>query len=197
MSAIPSPDGLLVVAFADGEAFEQWLDREHSEADGLWIAMAKKKSGIPSIAWPEAVEVALCFGWIDGQRRSHDETYFIQRFTPRRARSPWSKINRGKAEALIESGRMRAAGQTEIDRAKSDGRWDAAYASSSTMSVPPDLQAELDADADAAAFFETLSSQNRYSILYRIGEAKKAETRARRIAKFMTMLRNGETVHPQ
>jgi uncharacterized protein YdeI (YjbR/CyaY-like superfamily) len=157
--------------------------------------MAKKDSGIPSIDWPQAVEVALCFGWIDGQRRAHDETYFLQRFTPRRAKSGWSKINREKTEQLIAEGRMCAAGHSEIERAKADGRWDAAYAGARTSTVPDDLQSELDANPAAAEFFKTLSSQNRYSILYRIEQAKKPETRARRIAKFVEMLRNGETLH--
>jgi uncharacterized protein YdeI (YjbR/CyaY-like superfamily) len=197
VNSFKSPDTLPVLTFAGHEEFEAWLDLEHTQADGLWIAMAKKNSGIPSIAWPEAVEVALCFGWIDGQRRSHDETYFLQRFTPRRARSPWSKINRDKAESLIAAGRMRPAGQDEIDRAQNDGRWDAAYESARTITVPDDLQSELDADPDAAAFFQTLSSQNRYSILYRINEAKKPETRARRIAKFVAMLQQNETIYPQ
>lgn len=194
---IASPDGLEVHSFTDATAFEDWLEREHSEKSGLWIAIAKKASGVKSITYADALDVALCFGWIDGQRRAHDETYFLQRFTPRRARSPWSEVNREKVRVLIDAGRMRPAGQSEIDRAKKDGRWDAAYKGSRAIEIPPDLQAELDADPDAAAFFATLSSQNRYSILYRVGEAKRPETRARRIAKFMEMLRNGETHHPQ
>jgi uncharacterized protein YdeI (YjbR/CyaY-like superfamily) len=197
MAEFQSPDAHAVLTFSGAEDFEAWLEHEHAQADGVWIAMAKKKSGIESIAWPEAVEVALCFGWIDGQRRAHDETYFLQRFTPRRSRSPWSRINRDKAEELIAAGRMRPAGLSEVKRAQDDGRWDAAYEGSRTISVPEDLQRELDADPGAAKFFETLSSQNRYSILYRLGEAKKPETRARRLTKFVEMLRNGETVHPQ
>lgn len=194
---IKSPDGLEVHSFKDEHAFETWLESEHTAKAGLWIAIAKKASGVKSIDYPQALDVALCFGWIDGQKRSHDETYFLQRFTPRRARSPWSEINQEKVRVLIESGRMQPAGQAEIDRAKADGRWAAAYKGSRTIEVPPDLQKELDADPKAAAFFATLKSQNRYAILYRIGEAKRPETRARRIAKFMDMLRNGETHYPQ
>lgn len=194
---IKSPDGLEVHAFPDEAQFEAWLELKHSDKPGLWIAIAKKASGVKSITYPEALDVALCFGWIDGQKRSHDETYFLQRFTPRRARSPWSEINQEKVKVLIESGRMQRAGQAEIDRAKADGRWAAAYKGSRTIEVPPDFQKELDADPKAAAFFATLTSQNRFSLLYRIGEAKRPETRARRIAKFMEMLRNGETHYPQ
>jgi uncharacterized protein YdeI (YjbR/CyaY-like superfamily) len=194
---IPSPDSLEVKQFASTDDWEAWLEVEHETTAGLWIAIAKKNSGVESVTHAEALDVALCFGWIDGQRRAHDETYFLQRFTPRRTRSPWSKINRDKVQALTEAGRMRPAGHAQVDRAKADGRWQAAYAGSKTIEIPPDLQSELDADPAAAEFFKTLSSQNRYAILYRIGEAKRAETRARRINKFMTMLRNSETVHPQ
>lgn len=194
---IESPDGLAVHSFVDESDFEAWLAGEYSKAPGLWIAIAKKASGVKSITHTEALDVALCFGWIDGQRRAHDDVHFLQRFTPRRARSPWSEINQEKVRVLIGAGRMQPAGQAEIDRAKQDGRWDAAYKGSRTIEIPPDLQVELDADPAAAAFFATLSSQNRYSILYRVGEAKRPETRARRIAKFMEMLRNGETHHPQ
>jgi uncharacterized protein YdeI (YjbR/CyaY-like superfamily) len=195
--AIDSPDGLAVHTFSKESTFETWLKREHAKADGIWIAIAKKGSDVKSITAAEALDVALCFGWIDGQRRAHDENHFLQRYTPRRARSPWSEINQEKVRVLIEAGRMQPAGQNEIDRAKADGRWAAAYKGSRAIEVPKDLQVELDADPKATAFFKTLSSQNRYSILYRIGEAKKPETRARRIAKFMEMLRNGETTHPQ
>lgn len=196
-SDIPSPDALGVHTFTSAKTFETWLKREHAKKDGIWIAVAKKDSGVKSITAPEALDVALCFGWIDGQRRAHDDVYFLQRYTPRRTRSNWSEINQEKVRVLIDAGRMRPAGQAEIDRAKKDGRWAAAYKGSRTIEVPDDLQLELDADPSAAAFFKTLSSQNRYSILYRIGEAKRPETRARRIAKFMEMLRNGETTHPQ
>jgi uncharacterized protein YdeI (YjbR/CyaY-like superfamily) len=193
----PSPDALKVLAFSDSSEFESWLEREHQHLDGLWIAIAKKGTGVPSVTHPQALEIALCFGWIDGQRRAQDDIYFLQRFTPRKARSPWSKINRAKAEALIDSGQMRPAGVAEVERARKDGRWDAAYAGAKSATTPPELQVELDADPKAEAFFASLSSQNRYSIIYRINEAKRPETRQRRIAKYLEMLRNQETIHPQ
>jgi uncharacterized protein YdeI (YjbR/CyaY-like superfamily) len=195
--SIPSPDDLPVVRFADAGAFEAWLEAEHAAAAGLWIAIAKKGTGVASVTHQEALDIAICFGWIDGQRRAHDETCFLQRFTPRRRRSPWSKINREKVQALTAAGRMRPAGQAEVDRARADGRWAAAYAGQRSATVPADLQKELDADPEAAAFFATLSSQNRYALLYRLGDAKKPETRARRLAKFVAMLRARETFYPQ
>ena len=183
------------LSFASKADFEAWLEEHHASSDGIWIRFAKKGSGIASVVYAEALDVALCFGWIDGQTRRLDETHYLQRFTPRRARSPWSKRNVGKATALVESGDMRPAGLAEIERAKADGRWDAAYDGPRTMEVPPDLQAELDADPEAAAFFATLSSTNRYAILYRLHEAKRPETRARRLEKFVGMLRRRETLH--
>jgi uncharacterized protein YdeI (YjbR/CyaY-like superfamily) len=185
------------LAFADAEAWEGWLEQNAAESDGVWLRIAKKESGIASVRYPEVLESALCFGWIDGQRRALDERWFLQRFTPRRARSPWSKINRATAERLIADGRMRSRGQAEVERAKADGRWDAAYAGQREMAVPDDLRRELDARPQAAKFFAGLSSQNRYSILYRLQEAKRPETRARRLEKFVAMLEAGETVHPQ
>jgi uncharacterized protein YdeI (YjbR/CyaY-like superfamily) len=193
MTSEPS-EGL---AFADADAWERWLERNAADSDGVWLRIAKKDSGIASVRYPEVLESALCFGWIDGQRRALDEQWFLQRFTPRRSRSPWSRINRTTAERLIADGRMRPAGQAEVERAQSDGRWDAAYAGQREMTVPDDLQRELDARPRAAEFFAQLSSQNRYSILYRLQEAKRPETRARRLAKFVAMLEAGETVHPQ
>jgi uncharacterized protein YdeI (YjbR/CyaY-like superfamily) len=184
------------LAFPDAAAWQRWLEQNH-DGDGVWLRMAKKDSGIESVRYPEVLEVALCFGWIDGQRKALDERWFLQRFTPRRARSPWSKINRATAERLIATGRMRPAGLAEVERAKADGRWDAAYAGQRESAVPDDLQRELDARPQAAAFFAQLSSQNRYSILYRLQEAKRPETRARRLAQFVAMLEAGETLHPQ
>jgi uncharacterized protein YdeI (YjbR/CyaY-like superfamily) len=183
------------VAFASAEEFEAWLEEHGASSDGLWVKMAKKATGIPSIDWDGAVDVALCFGWIDGQRKGLDERYFLQRFTPRRARSPWSKRNVEKVATLTAAGRMRPQGLAEVERAKADGRWDAAYDGPRTMQVPPDLQAELDQDPDAAASFASLTSANRYAILYRLHEAKRPETRARRLEKFVGMLRRGETLH--
>jgi uncharacterized protein YdeI (YjbR/CyaY-like superfamily) len=196
MVAPDVPDDLPVLPFADAAAFEAWLDAEHASARGLWVKIAKKGTGVPSVTAAEAVDVVLCFGWIDGQRRALDGTHFLQRYTPRRARSPWSKINRDKVEALIAAGHMRPAGHAEIERAKADGRWDAAYAGQRAAAVPEDLQRALDADAAAAACFAGLDSRNRYAILYRIGQAKRPETRARRIATFVTMCREGRKIHP-
>lgn len=157
--------------------------------------IAKKGTGIETVAYPEVLEWALCFGWIDGRRKAFDERHFLQRFTPRRPRSRWSQINREKAERLILDGHMRPAGLAEVERAQADGRWEAAYAGQRQMTVPDDLRRELEARPEAKAFFATLSSQNRYSILYRLQDAKRAETRARRLAKFVAMLEAGESIH--
>jgi uncharacterized protein YdeI (YjbR/CyaY-like superfamily) len=184
-----------VIAFDSDADWEAWLEEHHATADGVWVKIAKKGTGIPTVAYPEVLDTALCFGWIDGQRKALDDQYFLQRFTPRRARSRWSQVNRDKVEALTKAGRMRPPGIAEVERAKADGRWDAAYASVRTMEVPADLQRELDARPQAAAFFATLNSQNRYSILYRLHDAKRPETRARRLEKFVAMLEAGETLY--
>jgi uncharacterized protein YdeI (YjbR/CyaY-like superfamily) len=183
------------IAFASEAEWEGWLEANHAASDGVWIRMAKKGTGIPSVRYPEVLDTALCFGWIDARREALDASHFLQRFTPRRARSRWSRINRDKAERLIAEGRMRPAGATEVDRAKADGRWDAAYEGQRTSAVPDDLQRELDARPAAQAFFAGLSSQNRYAILYRLQDAKRPETRARRLAKFVAMLEAGEKIH--
>jgi uncharacterized protein YdeI (YjbR/CyaY-like superfamily) len=162
----------------------------------VWIKVAKKASGIESVTTAEALDVALCFGWIDSRREALDEQYFLQRYTPRQPRGRWSRINREKVERLTAEGRMRPAGLAEVERAKADGRWDAAYDGQRAATVPDDLQRELDARPGAKAFFETLNSQNRYAILYRLDDAKKPETRARRLAKFVAMLEAGETIYP-
>jgi len=177
-------------------AWERWLKRHHASAAGVWIRMAKKASGIASIDHPAALEEALCWGWIDGQRKGDGELYFLQRFTPRTPRSTWSKINRDKALKLIDEGRMQPAGLAEVERARADGRWDAAYDAQSVATVPPDLQAALDANRKAAAFFAKLDSRNRYAVLFRTQGAKKPETRAKRIAQFVEMLAKGEKIHP-
>jgi uncharacterized protein YdeI (YjbR/CyaY-like superfamily) len=184
-----------VVPFPSKDAFEAWLEEHHADSDGVWIKIAKKGTGIPSVNHAEALDVALCFGWIDGQAKPIDETHYLQKFTPRRERSRWSKRNVGKVAELIESGAMRPTGLAEIERAKADGRWDAAYDSPRSSTVPPDLQAELDKDAEVKASFEGLSSSNRFAILYRLQDAKKPETRARRLEKFVGMLKRGETLH--
>jgi uncharacterized protein YdeI (YjbR/CyaY-like superfamily) len=194
---VRADDGLPTIAFASAAEWEAWLEANHAVAAGVWIKMAKKDAGIESVRYPEVLESALCFGWIDGRREALDEQYFLQRYTPRRARSRWSRINREKAQLLIEEGRMRPSGLTEIERAQADGRWAAAYAGQKSIAVPDDLQRELDARPEAKAFFAALNSQNRYAILYRLQDAKKAETRARRLAQFVAMLEAGETIHPQ
>ena len=183
--------------FATDAEWEAWLERYHVAAPGVWVPIAKKGSGLASVRYPEVLETALCFGWIDARRQRLDDTHFLQRFTPRRARSRWSQINRAKAEALIRAGRMRPAGQAEVDAAKADGRWQAAYAPQRAAEIPPDLQRELDARPAAAEFFAQLSSQNRYSIIYRLQDAKRADTRARRLQKFVAMLEARDSVHPQ
>lgn len=184
------------IPFASAAEWEEWLEANHASSDGVWIKMAKKESGIDSVRYPEVLDSALCFGWIDARREALDGRYFLQRFTPRRSRSRWSRINRDKVKRLMAEGRMRPAGLAEVERAKADGRWDAAYAGQSTSTVPDDLQRELDARPDAKAFFEQLSSQNRYAILYRLQDAKRPETRARRLAKFVAMLEAGEKIYP-
>ena len=189
------PDDLPVLVFSTPAEFEAWLDDHHAESDGVWLKIAKKGAPEPSVTYAEAVELVLCFGWIDGQRRGLDETHFLQRFTPRRPRGRWSKINRGKAEALVAAGKVRPAGMVEIEAAKADGRWEAAYEGQRAAQIPDDLQRELDAHPVAAGFFAGLDSQNRYAILYRLGEAKKPETRERRMRKFVAMLERGEKLH--
>ena len=185
-----------IVLFEAQEAWAAWLEENHASSPGLWLRLAKKAAGLESVSYAEALEVALCYGWIDGQKRSYDESSWLQKFTPRRPKSIWSKINREKAEALIASGRMKAAGREAVESAKQDGRWDAAYDSPSNATVPDDFQAELDKNAEAKAFFATLNSTNRYAILFRIQTAKKAETRARRIEQFISMLEKKEKLYP-
>jgi uncharacterized protein YdeI (YjbR/CyaY-like superfamily) len=189
-------DTLARIPFSSATDWERWLEDNHASAAGVWIKMAKKQTGVESVRYPEVLESALCFGWIDGRREALDDRYFLQRFTPRRAQSRWSQINREKAERLIADGRMREAGLAEVQRAKADGRWKAAYAGQRSIAVPDDLLRELDTRPRAKAFFAELSSQNRYAILYRLQDAKKPETRARRLAKFVAMLEAGETLHP-
>ena len=182
--------------FATPRAFEQWLSRNHAKAQGIRIQFAKKASGLRSVNYAQALEVALCYGWIDGQAKSLDADWYSQRFTPRRARSIWSKRNRDIVGRLIREGRMQSAGQAEIDRAKADGRWDAAYDSPANATVPADLAAALRKAPKAKRFFEALDGQNRYAILYRLATAKKPETRAKRLATFVEMLREGRKLHP-
>jgi uncharacterized protein YdeI (YjbR/CyaY-like superfamily) len=190
-------DDLPVLPFASPAAWRDWLDEHHATAAGIWVKLGKKGNPEPSVTYPEALDAALCYGWIDGQKAtSDDEGYWLQRFTPRRPRSKWSKINRDRATELAEQGEMRPAGLREVQAAKADGRWDAAYSSQRVATVPDDLRAALDANPAARDFFATLSSANRYAILYRVEDAKRPETRARRIATFVEMLAEGRTLHP-
>jgi uncharacterized protein YdeI (YjbR/CyaY-like superfamily) len=188
-------DDLPIHLFASKQELEAWLEENHAGTEGLWLKIAKKGSGVESVNYAEALELALCFGWIDSQKRGFDETFFLQRFTPRRPRGKWSQINRAKAEELIAAGAMRTAGLTEVEAAKADGRWDAAYAGQRAATVPDDLRHALDRNKAANEFFTKLDSANRYAILYRLQEAKKPETRQKRLRKFVAMLERGEKIH--
>jgi uncharacterized protein YdeI (YjbR/CyaY-like superfamily) len=182
----------------DAAAWRAWLAEHHADQAGVWLVLAKKGTEKPTrLTYDEALDEALCHGWIDGQARRRDEATYRQRFTPRRRRSAWSKRNTGIVERLRAEGRMHPAGRAEVERAKADGRWDAAYAGPASIEVPPDLAEALAAEPKAQAMFETLNSQNRYAVLYRIATAKRADTRARRIEQFVAMLVRGETIHPQ
>lgn len=189
------PD-LPIIPFASADAWEAWLEEHHEASGGLWLKIAKKGSGIDTVSYAQALEAALCYGWIDSQKASFDDSYFLQRFTPRRPRSKWSKVNRNKVTELIERGAMKQAGLREVERARADGRWDAAYDAPSTATVPDDLRRELEYNEKARDFFATLDSANRYAILYRIQEAKKPETRARRIDKYVAMLADHKKPYP-
>jgi uncharacterized protein YdeI (YjbR/CyaY-like superfamily) len=184
---------LPILQFADAAAWERWLAEEHAAARGVWLKIAKKATGIPTVTHAEALVEALCYGWIDGQRAPHDKSFFLQRFTPRRPRSKWSQVNRQKAIELIERGRMQPAGLAEVEAAKGDGRWEAAYAPQSSLTVPEDFQQALDENLAAKEFFATLRGVRRYSFIYRIQDAKRPETRARRIREFVAMLAEGRT----
>jgi uncharacterized protein YdeI (YjbR/CyaY-like superfamily) len=185
-----------VISFESGDAWEAWLAEHHAASPGLWLKLAKKGSGIATVSYSEALDVALCYGWIDGQKDKFDGDYWLQRFTPRRPRSPWSKINCDRVAALVARGAMQPAGLREVERAKADGRWEAAYDGQRAAAVPDDLRRELEGNAAAREFFATLDSANRYAILYRLHEAKKPETRARRLKTFVTMLSEGKKIHP-
>jgi uncharacterized protein YdeI (YjbR/CyaY-like superfamily) len=184
------------LTFATQSEWESWLEANGSTSSGVWLRLAKKSAEQPTVTYAQALESSLCHGWIDGKKQSDDKHYWLQRFTPRAAKSIWSKINKAKAEELIAAERMRPAGLAAIERAKLDGRWERAYSSASTSTVPDDLQQALDANSRAETFFATLNSQNRYAILFRIQNVKRAETRAKKIAQFIEMLSNGEKLHP-
>ena len=187
---------LPILPFASKKKWADWLAKQHDKSAGVWLKLAKKDSGIASVTYDGALDVALCYGWIDGQKKGFDDKYWLQKFTPRGPKSIWSKINTVKAEKLIASGEMKSAGLKAIELAKQDGRWDAAYESQKNISVPEDFQAVLNKNKKAKAFFATLNSVNRYAILFRIHNAKKAETRAKRIQKFVEMLENQEKLYP-
>jgi uncharacterized protein YdeI (YjbR/CyaY-like superfamily) len=184
-----------ILFFPSRPAWERWLEKNHARAEGVWVRLLKK-SIQPALSYSEALDAALCYGWIDALKRSESESAWLQKFNPRARRSVWSKRNRERALALMEAGRMRPAGLAEVERAKGDGRWEAAYDSSKTAEVPPDLQAALDANAGAKAFFATLDRGNRYAVLFRVQTATKPETRARRIRQFVEMLGRREKLHP-
>lgn len=183
--------------FADAAAWERWLEGYAASSAGVWLKIAKKGTGIPSVTYAEALDVALCHGWIDGQKKGFDAQFFLQRFTPRRARSTWSKINVAKIEALTAAGRMRPAGQREVDAARADGRWDAAYDGAKSMEVPPELAKALALarHRKAKAFFDTLDRTNRYAVCWRVQTAVKAETKQARVEKLVAMLARGEKIH--
>jgi uncharacterized protein YdeI (YjbR/CyaY-like superfamily) len=187
--------GLPILTFRNRESLETWLAQQPADAPGAWLKLPKKSAGEPSLTKSEAIDAALCHGWIDGQLDAYDDTHWLVRFTPRKARSKGSEVNRKRADELLAEGRMREAGLAQIEAAKADGRWAAAYAPASRATVPADLQQALDANPAAASFFATLKGANRYAILYRIGSVKRPETRARKIAEYVTMLERGETIH--
>jgi uncharacterized protein YdeI (YjbR/CyaY-like superfamily) len=187
----------LILPFASAGRWAAWLAEHHADTpDGVWIKIAKKGTGVATVTHAQALDEALCYGWIDGQRDSFDEVWFLQRFTPRRPRSRWSQVNTEKVDALVAQGRMRPTGLREIEAAKADGRWANAYERQSRIQVPEDLEAAFAAHPGAAEFFATLDSQNRYAVLYRIHDAKRPRTRADRIAKFAAMLARGEKIYP-
>ena len=185
---------LPTLLFESKKKFAGWLAKNHDKSAGVWLKIAKKATGISTVSYAEALDVALCYGWIDGQRNSFDENYFLQKFTPRRPKSIWSKINVEKVAGLIASGEMKPAGLKAVEAAKQDGRWDAAYASQKTIVVPADFQSALEKNRKAKAFFETLTGSRRYAFLFRIETAKKAETRGKRIRQFVEMLEKGKTL---
>jgi len=188
-------DTVPIIAFETQQDWDAWLKEHYAETSGLWLKIAKKEAGIPSVTYAEALESALCYGWIDGQKAAFDDRYWLQRFTPRRPRSMWSRVNRDKATALIAEGRMQPAWLRQVDLAKSDGRWESAYQSQRTITIPDDFQSALAGDPKAREFFDTLDSGNRYAILFRIQTAKKSETRAARIKTFIEMLANRKKIH--
>ena len=188
-------DDLEILPFESAAAWEAWLGEHHETSPGVWLKIAKKASGVASVSYDEALDAALCHGWIDAKKRSFDDTFFLQKFTARRPRSVWSRRNREKAAQLIEAGRMRSAGLEQVELAKADGRWDAAYEGSASAAVPDDLRRALDRNPAAAEFFAALDRTNRYAVLWRIQTAKRPDTRARRIERLVQMLAEGRKLH--
>ncbi len=188
-------DQLEIIAFASAAELEAWFEQNHTNCPGFWLKIAKKGSGARSATYAQALQLALCFGWIDSQKRGFDERYFLQRFTPRRPRGKWSRINREKAEALIAAAKMRPSGLLQVEAAMADGRWEAAYEGQRTAQVPDDLRRELEANRTAAQCFANLSGANRYAYIYRLNDAKKPETRKRRLRQFVAMLEREEAFH--
>lgn len=191
----PPPNDRPVIAFETAQAWDVWLEKHGASSPGTYIRIAKKDSGIPSVTYAEALEVALCHGWIDAIKRSYDDTSFLQKFLPRKPRSIWSEINKKKVQELIKAKLMRPAGLAAVERAKANGQWERAYAPASTITVPADLRAALKKNKKAAAFFKTLKGSDRYAILHRLHTARKEGTRAKRLALFIGMLERGETIH--
>ena len=189
-------DNFPVMSFETAAEWEAWLGEHHADTGGIWLKIAKKESRLPSVTYAEALDSALCYGWIDGQKAAFDEQYWLQKFTPRRPKSGWSKVNCDKVAALIAGGRMRPAGMRQVELAKADGRWDLAYESQSKITIPEDFQRELDKNQEAQDFFKTLNSVNRYAVLRRIQIAKRPETRAALIEKYIEMLSNHQKLYP-
>jgi len=189
-------NGLSIMFFETQQDWERWLTEHHTDTVGIWLKVAKKETGLPSVNYSEALDSALCYGWIDGQKASFDDQYWLQKFTPRRPKSIWSKVNCDKATALIAEGRMQPEGIRQVELAKADGRWESAYESQSKITIPDDFQSELDKNQKAKDFFSTLNSINRYAILFRIHSAKKPATRSARINKFIEMLSNNQKIYP-
>ena len=189
-------NGLSIMSFETQQGWETWLAEHHTDTKGIWLKIAKKETGIPSVNYSEALDSAICYGWIDGQKASFDDKYWLQKFTPRRPKSIWSKVNCDKATALIAEGRMQPEGIRQVELAKADGRWESAYESQSKITIPDDFQSELDKNQKAKDFFSTLNSINRYAILFRIHSAKKPATRSARINKFIEMLSNNQKIYP-
>jgi uncharacterized protein YdeI (YjbR/CyaY-like superfamily) len=195
-SFVKNSDNVPIMSFETQQDWEAWLIEYHADTKGIWLKIAKKEARTPSVSYAEALEGALCYGWIDGQKAAFDDKYWLQKFTPRTAKSIWSKVNCGKAEALIAEGRMQLAGLRQVELAKSDGRWERAYESQSKITIPDDFQSELDKNPQAKDFFSTLDSANRYAFLFRIHAAKKPETRSAKIQKFVEMLNQQQKLHP-